>query len=312
MLLPLLSLTLATFPAPTGAVLERCRAAACSAFEDVRVCKCQPPNDEQPAWLVVDYASGRRVVWEVEAVKDEVADFHVEAVDLDDDGKSELVITNPAPDDSLPRGHATTVSIVDGAGAEALHFTAHEWGQGSLSAKHTVLASEWERSHDGTPVALMGREFRFEKGHLVPTREPILRRALDAGFSAERTAGGAARAWLSGKGVQRLVADVPGQKLSPATVRGVTRDDGGLEVHLEHGETDFATLSSGGDEGPPLRVGLLKAKRLYPLGYAPGDADALLLGRRVSLAMQGQEPTGVLWLDENGGRAADEAPSGKP
>jgi hypothetical protein len=46
-----------------------------------------------------------------------------------------------------------------------------------------------------------------------------------------------------------------------------------------------------------LRLGDARTARLYPMAYAPAEAEAWLVGRRVRVALDGAALAGAVWVD---------------
>ncbi len=309
-LLALLSAAPVAFPPPQPATLDNCARAACTALNEVRACKCISPVEGNPVTLVVDRPGDSRVLWEGNAHLGDVADFLVSAVDLDADGKPELLVASRAADSSGLVIRTWNVAVVDGDKDGAAHFVSHDWGADAVSPKGTLLATEWEAGpadKDGVqPMYFVGREYAYAHGRLAQTKEPVRKRRLDAAFEAERQALVAAskdltlapRKLLSHASTQKLPADAPAPPLNAAVVKGVTRHEPGLDVHLEQVDGALASLSSDGEEGPLLRLGDVKARRLWPLGYSPDDAADWLLGKKALVAVSQGKSTGVVWLQE--------------
>jgi hypothetical protein len=282
-------------PSPRVEALEGCSAAACTGDARVRICKCVPAAEDQRPGLVVDREGGRHVEWDATAWRGQLDDFLVLQVDLDGDGEPELVVANPSQEGSLRREVTYEVAVVDGARDTLVWGLAQDFGPDAVRAD-SLLFTEWEHGA-GQPV-FVGREYGYRQGRLEARRAPVLRRTLDPAFEREREAsadGGVAwpRRRLSAPGT-RAGQDEPGGKVS-AVVRGVSTDEGELELHLETSAGAWLTLSSGRDARPPLRLGDARARRLFPAGYVPPDPADWLLGRVVRGDFEALQ-SGLVWV----------------
>lgn len=308
----------ALLPAPVPTAIERCRAAACSSDENVRVCKCIPETDDPPGIIVdrpdlEDRSLNRHVEWDARAFLGEVGDFQVLRVDLDDDGVTELVVANRASESNGLAVRTWEISIVDGRDDTATHAIVHDWGADAIGQKGTLLLTEWEWSpatkgpnggQGAEPgLVFVGREYRWKGGRLEATKDPVLRRRLTKELeqergalfnaSADRTL--APRRLLANAATQRGGDELPARTTS-ATVIGLTREDPLLLVHLERPDGELETLSGEADAKPVLRIGDAKSKRLFPPGYSPPDAEEWLVGRSVKLALDGDKVSGAVWV----------------
>lgn len=292
----LLSLLLAATPwaAPTPVADEACAAAACTTTADVKVCKCVPRGENTEPGIVVEGPGERHLEWDVHAHLGEVTDFLVSSADLDGDGHGELLVANRSSESNGLAVLGWELAIIDGAKAAVTHALVHDFGPDALGPKGTLLFTEWVLA-DGKLV-FTGREYRYAAGRLEPTKEPVRRRALDAAFEAERHAalGGKERtllprAFLSHASTKKGDDALP-KKPVTMLVKGLSRAEPWLQLHLQRpdGELD---MPSGDAPAPPLRLGDAKSRRLYPLGYAPADAEAWLVGKSVRRA------DGEVWVN---------------
>jgi hypothetical protein len=286
----LLSLLLAVTPWQTPTVIadEACARAACTSAGDVKVCKCVPADSAGEPGLVIEGPAGRHLEWDARASGADVSDFLVFSVDLDGDGAEEQLIANFVGEAGPVAVRAWELSIVDGATAEVTHALVHDFGRDVISSGCTVLFTEWELV-GATPV-FVGREFRYEAGRLVATREPVRRRVLDAAFEAERAAQLPspertlpARAFL-GHPSTRKGEDPAPKAPTPMLVTGLSREDLWLQLHLQRRTGEFESALA-------PRLGSTRARRLYPLGYAPPDAEGWLVGRAARVV------DGQVWVD---------------
>lgn len=289
----LLSLVLAAaplWPAPVSTPIDGCLAAACTAHAGLTVCKCVPSDGEGRPGVVIEGPGARHLEWDVRSHGGAVDDFLVQAVDLDGDGRAELLIANRASESDGLQVRDWELAIVDGESGEVLHALAQDWGPDALSAQGTLLLTEWARGQG--QIVFTGREYSYAGGRLEPTAAPVLRRALSAPFEKERLAasGGRPRAFLSHPAT-RQGGDVVPRPLLPMVVKGVARDEPWLQLHLQ-GANGKLEMFSGDVEGEAtLRMGDAPRKRLFPLGYAPADAETWLLGRHV------WRGGGQIWVD---------------
>lgn len=291
----LLALVLAAWPTPQSVQIAGCAAAACSTRDDVRVCKCIPSEGEQRPGITVDGPAGRHLEWDVRSVLGDVSDFIVDASDLDANGAAELLVASRAAESNGVMIRTWELAIVDGADDGVTHAIAQDWGRDFEGPKHALLLTEW--ANDGDRVVFIGREYRYADGRLEPTDSPVRRRAFDATFERERLSAINAskdktlpvRTFLAAGGTKPGV-DAPPAKLSAVTVKGVTRDEQWLQLHLQSSSGELETLSGSVEGEVTLRLGDATRKRLYPLGYAPADAETWLLGRTARRA------AGQVWL----------------
>jgi hypothetical protein len=282
----LLALLLAATPwaAPAPVADQACAAAACTTAGEVKVCKCVPAGEGTEPGLVVEGPGERHLEWDARAHLGEVADFLVASADLDGDGAAELLVANRSGESNGLAVRTWELAIVDGASAAVTHALAHDFGLDALGPKGTLLLTEWVVT-EGKAV-FTGREYRYAAGRLEPTKEPVRRRALDAAFELERHAAlGAAdrtmpaRAFLAHASTKKGDDALP-KKPTTMLVKGLSREEPWLQLHLQRPDGELEVPA--GDAPPaPLRLGDTKARRLYPLGYAPADAETWLVGKSV-------------------------------
>ena len=282
----LLALLLAAWPAPTQKTIEGCSAAACTRNGAIEVCKCVPVDGEHRPGLVIEGPASRHLEWDARSFLGDVSDFVVQTVQLDD-GPPELIVASRAAESNGMMVRDWEVAIVDGASDGVMHLLAQDWGPDWVSADKTLLCTEW--AQDGSHVAFTGREYRYESGRLEATDEPVRRRVFDSKFETERRAAidkSPDRALKPRSFLSRHTksgVDHPAEGLHDALVKGVSRDEPWLELHLQ-ATADLETISGSLESKAPLRLGDWKKKRLLPLGYAPEDAETWLLGRRVQVS----------------------------
>jgi len=198
------------------------------------------------------------------------------------------------------------VTVVDGADELAVHAVAHDVGLDVLKGT-SLLLTEWAFSpaKDGqeATVTFVGREFTYDHGALKASKAPVLRRRYTPEFEKQRTQALAqgplktlpARTFLAHPSTQKGVDELP-SAFKPATLKALTREEPEFELHAESDDGQLVTLSTDGEEGPLLRVGDARTRRLYPLRYWPHEPEALLLGRKALLAVEGGRATGLVFL----------------
>ena len=293
----LLSLLLAAaWPAPQGASIEGCRLAACTEQAGQKICKCSPTEEEGRPGLVIEGPGKRHLEWDARSYLGDVSDFVVLSQDLDGDGKQELIVASRAAESNGLMVRDWELAIVDGQTDAVMHLLAQDWGPDAISAQGSLLLTEWSLSLGH--IVFTGREYVYENARLEPSAAPVRRRALNAVFERERLAAINAstdrtlrpRAFL-GHASTKDGADVMPKSFTAVQVKGVAREEPWLQLHVQ-GPNGKMEMLSGAVEGPAtLRLGDAHKKRLFPLGYAPADAETWLVGRKVWRA------DGQLWLE---------------
>ncbi|MEW6434917.1 MAG: hypothetical protein AB1730_25735 [Myxococcota bacterium] len=321
MLLPLvLAAAPVVLPAPTAASFPESLAAACTVWPGaaaspapplatgplrddgaVRVCKAVPAADGARPGLVVDGPGDRHVEWDATALSGDLDDFQVLLVDLDGDGRDELVVANRAAEAVGVAVRLWELAIVDGAGDGVTHALVHDWGPDAVDDRGRLLLTEWDwRDPERAGLVLIGREYTWKGGRLWPTKAPVLKRRLDAQLEAERASAAGLyltpRRTLAHESVTRG-ADTPGKATAKAKVLGVSLEEPFLGLHLQRADGSLETLSALPDAKPLLRLGDARAARLFPMGYAPAEAEAWLLGRTVRVVLDGAAAAGPVWVD---------------
>lgn len=294
----LLSLVLAAalWPAPLSTPVEGCQAAACTALANQKICKCVPGAGEARPGIVIEGPGQRHLEWDARAFLGDVTDFVVQTVELDGDGKPETIVASRAAESNGMVVRDWEVAIIDGATDEVMHVLVQDWGPDAISPSGTLLLTEWAMS--GGVIAFTGREYTYESGRLEAADAPVKRRALSPAFEKERLAAITAstnrtvhpRAFLSHASTKQG-ADVVPKLISPVVVKGVAREDPWLQLHVQGANGKIETLSADVEGPATLRLGDARRKRLFPLGYAPADAETWLLGRNVWRA------DGQLWIN---------------
>ncbi len=298
----LLALLLATgpivFPAPVLEEVPAWRAVACTGLEGVQVCKFATLDEAANDMIVVERPDGHRVEWPVGTWVSTVNDFIVLRQDLDGDDRAELIVASRSNESDAVSVRSWQIAIVDGARDATTHFVSQDWGPDSISGT-SLLLTEWEIS--SAKAVFVGREYSYLHGHLEPSKAPVLRRELTEAFSAERKMfegelTRTPRKYLTHGATIKQLADALPLKKQDAMVRGLTLDEPALDMHLERENGTLESLSTLPEEGPVLRLGDSKSRRLYPLAYAPGDSESWLLGQKVSVALEGDHANGTVWV----------------
>ena len=288
MLLSLILCAGPLWPAPLPARIEGCQAAACTAQASQKICKCVPKAEGEEArpGVVIEGPGARHLEWDVRSVLGDVTDFVVQSTDLDGDGKPEVLIASRAAESNGMMVRDWELAIVDGETDTVMHLLAQDWGPDALSSQRTLLLTEWAMA--AGQIVFTGREYAYEHGRLEPADTPVRRRSLTSAFEKERLAVINAstnrtltpRAFLAHAST-RLGADVVPKLVAAVLVKGVARDEPWLQLHLQ-GTNGKVEMLSGDVEGKAtLRLGDAQRKRLFPLGYAPADAESWLIGRKV-------------------------------
>lgn len=283
----LLSLVLAaSWPAPLSTPVDGCQAAACTTLSSQKVCKCAPGDGEARPGIVIEGPGQRHLEWDARSFLGDVTDFVVQTVELDGDGKPETIVASRATESNGMVVRDWELAIIDGATDEVLHVLVQDWGPDAISSTGTLLLTEWAMS--GGVIVFTGREYTYESGRLEASDAPVKRRALSPAFEKERLAAINAspnrtlqpRAFL-GHASTKQGADVVPKLIAQVVVKGVAREDPWLQLHVQ-GANGKLEMLSGDVAGPAtLRLGDARRKRLFPLGYAPADAETWLLGRNV-------------------------------
>jgi len=286
-----------SFPAPVEAPSANWRAAACTGLEGTQVCKFATRAEAANDMMVVERPDGRRVEWPVATWMSTVTDFVVLQHDLDGDGRVELIVANRASEASGVAVRSWQIAIVDGTRDASTHFVSQDWGPDALSGT-SLLVTEWELG--SAKPTFVGREYVYKNGHLEATKDPVRRRVLTSAFEAERRAGAeltrAPRKFLAHESTVKQAADAVPSTRQDAMVRGLTLDEPWLDMHLERANGVIESLSTLPEEGPMLRLADAKNRRFYPLAYAPEDSEAWLLGKKVSVGLEGDKASGVVWV----------------
>ncbi len=284
MLLSLILCAVPLWPAPVPAIIEGCQAAACTQQGSQKICKCVPSGGQARPGVVIEGPAKRHLEWDVRAFEGEVIDFVVQSRDLDGDSKAELLVASRASESSGMPVRDWELAIVDGETDAVMHLLVQDWGPDALSPQGTLLLTEWAM-HAGQ-IVFTGREYDYEHGRLKAANAPVRRRVLNGAFEKERLLANAPnrtltpRAFLSHPSTKGGTDVVP-KIASAVQVMGVAREEPWLQLHVQ-GANGTVQMLSGDVEGKAsLRLGDAQRKRLFPLGYAPADAETWLLGRKV-------------------------------
>lgn len=294
MLLSLILCAAPLWPAPQPVEIEGCQAAACTQQGSQKICKCVPSSGEARPGLVIEGPGKRHLEWDVRAFNGEVTDFVVQRLDLDGDARSELLVASRASESSGMPVRDWELAIVDGETDTVMHLLVQDWGPDALTPQGTLLLTEW--AMNAGQIVFTGREYVYEHGRLEASSAPVRRRALDGAFEKERLSIATTnhtltpRAFLSHPSTKGGSDVVP--KIAAAVqVMGVAREEPWLQLHVQGANGTVQTLSGDVEGKATLRLGDARRKRLFPLGYAPADAETWLLGRKVWHA------AGQLWIE---------------
>ncbi len=246
--------------------------------------------------MVIEGPGTRHLEWDARSFLGDVTDFVVQTVDLDGDAKPEVVIASRASESNGMMVRDWELAIVDGESDTVMHLLAQDWGPDSISEKRTLLLTEWAMS--AGQIVFTGREYVYESGRLEPSDAPVRRRALNAAFEKERLAVINAstdrtmspRAFIAHASTKQG-ADVVPKLVSAVLVKGVAREEPWLQLHVQGPNGKIEMLSGDVEGKATLRLGDVKRKRLFPLGYAPADAETWLIGRNVWRA------EGQVWIN---------------
>ncbi len=238
----------------------------------------------------------RHLEWDVRSFQGDVSDFVVHSQDLDGDGKPELIVASRASESTAPMVRDWELAIVDGQTDAVMHLLVQDWGPDAISARGALLLTEWALSLG--QIVFTGREYVYENARLEPSAAPVRRRALNGVFEKERLAAINTstdrtlrpRAFLAHP-TTKEGADVLPKSFTAVVVKGVAREEPWLQLHLQGPGGKMEMLSGDVEGTATLRLGDARKKRLFPLGYAPADAEGWLLGRKVWRA------GGQVWLE---------------
>ncbi len=282
------------WPAPTATPIEGCQAAACTELRSQKICKCVPSGGEARPGVVLEGPGKRHLEWDVRSFNGEVTDFVVQSVDLDGDSKPELLVASRASESSGMPVRDWELAIVDGETDTVMHLLAQDWGPDALSSERTLLLTEW--AMNAGQIVFTGREYVYEHGRLEASGAPVRRRVLNGVFEKERLAINSPlrtltpRAFLSHPSTKGGTDVVP-KIASAVQVMGVAREEPWLQLHVQGANGKLQMLSGDVEGKATLRLGDSQRKRLFPLGYAPADAETWLLGRKVWQA------DGQVWIE---------------
>lgn len=285
-----------SWPAPEIASIEGCRAAACTQRAGEKICKCAPATEEGRPGVVIEGPGSRHLEWDVRSFLGEVSDFVVHSQDLDGDGKPELLVASRASESNGFMVRDWELAIVDGQTDAVMHLLVQDWGPDAISSQGALLLTEWSLS--AGHIVFTGREYLYGDARLEPSKAPVRRRELNGVFEKERLAVVNAstdrtlhpRAFLSHASTKEGVDALP-KTFTAAVVKGVAREEPWLQLHLQGPDGKLEMLSGDVEGKATLRLADFRRKRLFPLGYAPGDAESWLVGRKVWRA------EGQVWIE---------------
>jgi hypothetical protein len=286
MLLALVLAAAPLWPAPQSTPVDGCHAAACTTLAGQKVCKCVPSEGEARPGVVIEGPGTRHLEWDVRSVLGDVSDFVVQSTDLDGDGKPELLVASRAAESNGMMVRDWELAIIDGQTDAVLHVLVQDWGSDAVSEKGTLLLTEW--AMNAGHIVFTGREYSYESGRLEAVDVPVRRRVLNTLFEKERLAVINAstdrtlhpRSFLAHPSTKEGV-DVLPKSLQAAVVKGVAREEPWLQLHVQGANGKVEMLSGDVEGTATLRLGDAHRKRLFPLGYAPADAETWLIGRDV-------------------------------
>jgi hypothetical protein len=277
----------------------------------------------EPGRVLVSYRDGvRREIVTLPKRGEPEVDVH--RVDLDRDGRAEIVAAVPIEIRNHEGWQSVRVIVIDDRGDPAVSFDVAQWGEGSLieapGGGCDVLATSWEwvtHPIDGEGMYFVGRRLAWRDRAIVPRAGELLRRfrtyfhvTCDAceGWGPQTPA-----AWLSAGGAswwRELGDGSPVRARERGTIVGTTVVSGAIafEVALAGRTVRLDPTASVYDDTRPRDVVPLSWVRLGPGGaqlpeaFVPDDlARARWIGREAIVeargADDGGEPLHALWID---------------
>jgi len=309
---------------PTPATIAGYDKAHCVSLPTgVRVCKGL--SESQDA-LVLEKDGTRVGTWPGIASLGETSDFEVIQGDLDNDGKSELIVANH---DSTSNGMAVNVYTISIFTAEAvtnfaqpLTFCVEEYGSSGTFVSHgsqvDILSTRWQWTNDpkgrrGNGLYLMGQWWRYVHGELVlSTNRTIPARRFLQSFADERdrtlTDSTIPFKWLTGIRAETFLIDPLLREKRESVTEGVITNVSSVNKNdrrvltIEFKPDTGASVSFNypqdfGDEVKGLSyVGDWKKNKLFPSRYIPSSPDRWLKGRRAIVVTYREAEEKVLWL----------------
>lgn len=297
---------------------------------DERICKCVgytgsvPPVPGESADDGVLVLQRRGVIvgaWNARAFLGDTDKFAVLQGDLDGNGTPEIVIVNH---DGTSNGMAVnyaTLGIIPNLDAfqTPVFWQVEDYGPGSFVRYPkfpgcALLTTEWEwfeklDPQRGSGLYLIGHEFRYHDGFLLPvTEHPIRARRYLFAFETERDAtlnfdvryDAAQKAplhWLQHATTKLLPHELLSEDVLPETSTGTIRG-----VHLtpdEYLRLDMERESGTLETVVCLRLGDVGSGRLYPKRYLPARLEQWLVGQTVKLTPlpRGNETSAyIVWV----------------
>ena len=127
MLLSLILTAAPMWPAPVVTPIDGCQSSACTSQGSQKICKCIPAGPEARPGLVIEGPGARHLEWDVRSFLGEVTDFVVQTVELDGDGKPELLIASRAFESNGLMVRDWELAIVDGESDAVMHLLVQDW-----------------------------------------------------------------------------------------------------------------------------------------------------------------------------------------
>jgi len=157
-----------------------------TAKPDIRACKCVDPENR----FVIRIHRGDRLIHESRHEAVIPADAEIEALrlDLDADGRAEIIAAASLGMSNGLGVHYWAITIVDGRSGKAADIDVEDYGDGTFrrepDGRYTVLDTSWEWL-DGAHLYFVARPYAYHDGALTPEkwRGMWIRRFL---FSFER------------------------------------------------------------------------------------------------------------------------------
>ncbi len=318
-----------TEPSPPRVTDPLGAAASAAPMADDRDDDCDDEVDgavdcaSEPGRVLVEYRGGLR--HELARVPDRGAlDVEAHAVDLDGDGKAEIVAAIPIELHNHEGWQSVRAVVLDDAGAFAASFDVAQWGTGSLVEDDRggcdVLATSWEwlrHPLEGEGMYFVGRRWAWRDGALEPRDGEAARRFRTyfhvtcddcEGFGPQTPA-----AWLSGPETSwwpELGDGTPVRAWERGTITGVSELGGALaiDVDLAGRRVRFDPTAAAYDDWRPRDTLPLAWLRLGTSGATAPDmfvpADPSRWVGRPAIAIQltdsedlDTEPMRTLWVD---------------
>jgi hypothetical protein len=241
-------------------------------------------------------------------------------IDLDGDGRPEIVTTIPIEVQNHHGWEARRAVIIDDQGSFAASFDVSQWGEGSLveapDGACDVLATSWEwlvHPREGEGMYFVGRRLAWARGALAPRARIAVRRFRTYFHRPWDDVTPTPAAWLSIDTTwwPELGDGTPVHERARGTIVGVARSGGAIafDVEIDGRRVRFDPSATMFDDSRPADVEPLGATRLgadgtaLPEMFVPAD-PARWVGRSVIVLASGGPPSvdasGVLptlWID---------------